>query len=137
MTLKYFQMGVTLCIYIIWGAEAQRGPQSPGPQEPRGAQKGPADKGTLDAIFITGKDIFREAVREMGRVTAAGGCVVSISRVIDPEVLFAAFDNPLWENVHDGGLAFAPDGEATIDLGAGLYSWRRTAIAFDEYVNCN
>eukprot|EP00571_Detonula_confervacea_P007393 CAMPEP_0172313088 /NCGR_PEP_ID=MMETSP1058-20130122/19359_1 /TAXON_ID=83371 /ORGANISM="Detonula confervacea, Strain CCMP 353" /LENGTH=272 /DNA_ID=CAMNT_0013026685 /DNA_START=258 /DNA_END=1073 /DNA_ORIENTATION=- len=81
------------------------------------------DKGTLDAIYITGKDIFRDSVEEMGRVTATDGCVVSISTVIGPDDLLSAFDNPLWECVHDGSLAFAPDGEATIDLGAELYSW--------------
>lgn len=89
------------------------------------------DKGTLDAIYITGKEIFRDSVKEMGRVTATGGCVVSISRVIGPDDLLGEFDNPLWENVHDGSLAFAPDGEATIDLGAEFYSWKRTAVQYD------
>ena len=89
------------------------------------------DKGTLGAIYITGKDIFRDSVREMGRVTATGGCVVSISTVIGPADLLGEFDNPFWENVHDGSLAFAPDGEATIDLGADFYSWKRTAVPKD------
>mmetsp|Transcript_19642 Transcript_19642/g.39827 ORF Transcript_19642/g.39827 Transcript_19642/m.39827 type:complete len:274 (+) Transcript_19642:359-1180(+) len=84
------------------------------------------DKGTLDAIYITGKDVFLDSVRELGRVTAEGGVVMCISRVIWPDDLMKAFDTQLWENVHDGSLAFAPDGEATIDLGAELYSWRRT-----------
>ncbi len=88
------------------------------------------DKGTLDAIFITGKEIFLDSVKEMGRVTAPEGCVVSISRVIGDELL-EAFDNSLWENVHDGSLSFAPDGEATIDLGAELYSWKRTNVPFN------
>lgn len=88
------------------------------------------DKGTLDAIYITGKDVFRDSVEEMGRVTAAGGSVVSISTVIDPAELLGVFENELWECVHDGSLAFAPDGEATIDLGAELYSWKRTAVPY-------
>lgn len=88
------------------------------------------DKGTLDAIYITGKDVFRDAVREMGRVTAPGGVAVSVSSVVEPDELLGAFDGALWENVHDGGLAFAEDGEATIDLGADLYSWRRTDAPF-------
>lgn len=90
------------------------------------------DKGTLDAIYITGKDIFRDSVKEMGRVTAEDGCVVSISTVIDPEELLSAFDSPLWECVHDGSLAFATEGEATIDLGAELYSWKRTFVPYES-----
>jgi len=34
-------------------------------------------------------------------------------------------DDCCWETVLDGGLAFADGGEATIDLGASLYSFRR------------
>jgi len=88
------------------------------------------DKGTLDAIHITGKEVFQDSVRELGRVTAEGGVVVCISRVIPPEDLFEAFDSKIWEMTHDGSLAFAPDGEATIDLGAELYSWKRTSTAY-------
>jgi len=84
------------------------------------------DKGTLDAIYITGKDVFLDAIKELGRLTAENGIVVSISSVVPPEELLSAFDSRLWTNTHDGSLAFAPDGEATIDLGAELYSWRRT-----------
>mmetsp|Transcript_13068 Transcript_13068/g.21626 ORF Transcript_13068/g.21626 Transcript_13068/m.21626 type:complete len:271 (+) Transcript_13068:180-992(+) len=83
------------------------------------------DKGTLDAIYITGKDVFHDSVTELARVTAEQGVVVCVSRVIMPNELMAAFDARLWEVIHDGELAFAPDGEATIDLGAELYSWRR------------
>mmetsp|Transcript_33950 Transcript_33950/g.62406 ORF Transcript_33950/g.62406 Transcript_33950/m.62406 type:complete len:320 (-) Transcript_33950:961-1920(-) len=90
------------------------------------------DKGTLDAIFITGKEIFRQSVKEMGRVTAEGGRVVSVSTVIDPNELLGEFDTVFWENVHDGSLAFAEDGEASIDLGAELYSWKRTGVPFDD-----
>jgi len=88
------------------------------------------DKGTLDAIFITGKEIFINSVKEMTRYTAPKGRAVSISRVIDPDVLLEAFDNQYWENINDGTLAFATDGEATIDLGAELYSWKRTDVPF-------
>lgn len=84
------------------------------------------DKGTLDAIYITGRNVFVDSVQELGRITAEGGVVMCISRVIRPEDLMNAFDTQLWENIHDGSLAFAPDGEATIDLGAELYSWKRT-----------
>lgn len=83
------------------------------------------DKGTLDAIGITGKDIFVDSVKELARVTAEGGVVVCISRVMEPEEFYEAFDPSHWEMIHDGSLAFAPDGEATIDLGAELFSWRR------------
>jgi hypothetical protein len=88
------------------------------------------DKGTLDAIYITGMDLFNESIKELGRVTAKEGMVVSISNVIYAEDLIDAFDSPLWECIHDGTLAFAPDGEATIDLGAELYSWKRTHVTW-------
>lgn len=55
-----------------------------------------------------------------------------ISSVILADDLMAAFDDNYWKNIHDGNLAFAPDGEATIDLGADLYSWKRTNVAFEE-----
>lgn len=42
-----------------------------------------------------------------------------------------AFDSPLWENVHDGSLAFAT-GEAMIDLGAELYSWKRSDVPYEQ-----
>lgn len=88
------------------------------------------DKGTFDAISITGMDVFLDAVKEAGRVTATNGVFFCISRVLWPDELLRAFDTDLWEIVHDGSLAFAPDGEATIDLGADLYSWRRTGVPF-------
>eukprot|EP00980_Cylindrotheca_fusiformis_P000769 scaffold184_cov125-Cylindrotheca_fusiformis.AAC.4 len=84
------------------------------------------DKGTLDAIYIGGVDMFRDSVAELTRVTAENGVVVCVSTVIPPDDLMAAFEESgLWKNMHNGGLAFADDGEATIDLGAELYSWRR------------
>ena len=86
----------------------------------------------LRSIYITGKEIFRDSVSEMGWFTAiTGGCAVSISKVIGPDNFPGEFDNPFWENVHDGSLAFAPDGEATIDLGAEFYSWKRTAVQYE------
>jgi hypothetical protein len=96
------------------------------------------DKGTLDAIYITGPEVFQDSVKELTRVTSCdGGMIVCISAVIPQEVMLDAFgsnscysssrsDNGeecCWETVHDGGLAFADGGEATIDLGANLYSF--------------
>jgi hypothetical protein len=95
------------------------------------------DKGTLDAIYITGPEVFRDSVKELTRVTSCdGGMIVCISAVIPQEVMLDAFgsnscsssrsDNEeecCWETVHDGGLAFADGGEASIDLGANLYSF--------------
>lgn len=88
------------------------------------------DKGTLDAIYITGKEEFQDSVKELTRVTDLNGVFVCVSAVIPPETLLNAFDNNdqssnCWETILDGGLAFAPDGEATIDLGAQLYAFRR------------
>ena len=103
------------------------------------------DKGSLDAIFISGEECLRAAVAELTRVTRDGGCVVSLSRVVPPDLLRGAFaaaaaaaavgaggegerdgsERGDWEELRDGSLAFAPDGEATIDLGANLFVWRR------------
>ncbi|CAJ1950007.1 unnamed protein product [Cylindrotheca closterium] len=96
------------------------------------------DKGTLDAIYITGEQEFQDSVKELTRVTGKDGVFVCVSAVIPPETLLEAFlDNNrisssseedsccCWDTILDGGLAFAPDGEATIDLGAQLYAFRR------------
>lgn|ERR1719203_54984 len=83
------------------------------------------DKGTLDAIYINGVEAFEDSVSELERITIPGGKVVSISNVIPPEMLCGAFEASKWESIHDGGLAFAENGGATIDLGANLYSWCR------------
>ena len=84
------------------------------------------DKGTLDAIHIAGPDLFAKSVQELARVTADGGVVMCISNVVMEDEWHDAFSGAEWEMIHDGGLAFASGGEATIDLGASLYSWRRT-----------
>lgn len=87
------------------------------------------DKGTLDAIYITGKQVFVDSVKELTRVTAVDGMIVCVSAVIPQEELLDAFQSNegggSWETVMDGGLAFADSGEATIDLGANLYAFRR------------
>lgn len=85
------------------------------------------DKGTLDAIYITGIEVFRDAVEELTRVTADGGVFVCVSTVIPSDQLMAAFASGLWENLLNGELAFASEGEATIDLGAELYCWRKVS----------
>lgn len=97
---------------------------------PSGTIDATLDKGTLDAIYITGKDVFSDSVKELTRVTATNGIIVCVSAVIPQQELLNAFqneggDNCCWETVLDGGLAFADSGEATIDLGANLYSFRR------------
>jgi len=99
---------------------------------PTGTIDATLDKGTLDAIYITGKEVFLDSVKELTRVTAANGIIVCVSAVIPQEELLGAFQNEggsgddcCWETVLDGGLAFADGGEATIDLGASLYSFRR------------
>lgn len=91
------------------------------------------DKGTLDAIYITGKDVLYNSIKELTRVTSKNGIVVCISAVIPSDVLLNAFiveessssSSSSWEIINNGELSFAPNGEATIDLGANLYSFRR------------
>jgi len=90
------------------------------------------DKGMLDAIYITGEESLKKSIKELIRVTAEGGVFVCLSRVMVPEELLENFEPRFWDVIHDGSMAFAPDGEATIDLGAELYSWRRTVISVDE-----
>lgn len=100
---------------------------------PTGTIDATLDKGTLDAIYITGKQVFYDSVKELTRVTAVDGIIVCVSAVVPQEELLEAFQTQggggggcgSWETVLDGGLAFADSGEATIDLGANLYSFRR------------
>lgn len=99
---------------------------------PNGSIDATLDKGTLDAIYITGKEVFLDSVKELTRVTATDGVIVCVSAVIPSEELLNAFQNEgssdfscCWETLLDGGLAFADGGEATIDLGANLYCFRR------------
>lgn len=98
------------------------------------------DKGTLDAIGIGGDERLRAAVAELARTVAAGGVVVSISRALEGAELLSAFE-PLrgepappvetwheerqWEVLRNGELHIAETGEASVDLAAGLFAWRR------------
>ena len=82
---------------------------------------------------LPGEDAFVDSVKEITRITAPDGILMCISSVILADDLMAAFDDNYWKNIHSGNLAFASDGEATIDLGADLYSWKRTNVVFGEY----
>ena len=93
---------------------------------PNGSVDATLDKGTLDAIRIADRYLYDKSVQELSRVTAEGGVVVCVSRVIEAEEWLEAFSPPTWETIHNGELAFTENGEATIDLGADLYSFRRT-----------
>lgn len=55
-------------------------------------------------------------------MTSDGGMVICISNVMAGAECHYAFSGAEWEMHHGGGLAFAPDREATIDLGVNLYS---------------
>ena len=84
------------------------------------------DKGALDAIGICSKESLTEAVQELGRVTATGGLVVSVSRALEADVLRGAFDGQgIWEEIRDGGIHICESGEVTTDLAASLYAWCR------------
>jgi len=96
------------------------------------------DKGTLDVIYINEEQAFYDSIAELTRVMAPHGILICVSAVIPQEDLLAAFDNHgssatsssntcscEWDTLFDGDLAFAPDGEATIDLGAQLYAFRK------------
>ena len=86
------------------------------------------DKGTLDAIFLSDREggALSAACAELSRVVAPGGLVLSLARVVPPASLLAAFESEqCWETLIDGELHFAESGEASIDLGAPLFAWRR------------
>ena len=106
------------------------------------------DKGTLDAIGIGSDESLRAAVAELARTVATGGVVVSISRALEASELLAAFEQPggppvsgpplagrsgratsdagrQWQVLRNGELHIAETGEASVDLAAGLFAWRR------------
>ena len=93
------------------------------------------DKGALDAIGIAGEAPLRAAVKELARVIAPGGVVMSVSRALEPDDLMGAFhadeggkadQQQQWEVVRDGGLYIAETtGAVSTDLAAGLFAWRR------------
>ena len=85
------------------------------------------DKGTLDAVDIAGGGRLQRAATELARVVRTGGVVVSVTRVCEPDVLEAAFPASAWERLRDGTLHIAPGGEASTDLAASLWAWRRKA----------
>lgn len=78
------------------------------------------DKGTLDAIYITGKEVFAASVQELTRITKPGGIVMCISNVITQKKWIDAFcnnnNNHSWDVINNGDLAFASDGAASINL---------------------
>jgi len=86
------------------------------------------DKGALDAIGIAGDEALFKAVAELARTVAPGGVVVCVSRALEASVLLDAFsDSRLWGDapLRDGGLHLCESGEASNDLAAGLFAWRR------------
>lgn len=109
------------------------------------------DKGTLDTIYISGWQELQDSIKELTRVTDTNGVFVCVSAVIPPETLLKTFEDQLdwtgggdkdekayscWDTILNGDLAFAPDGEATLDLGAQLYAFRRRNVS-DRKKNCN
>jgi SAM-dependent methyltransferase len=83
------------------------------------------DKGTLDSIGINSVESLQRAVAEFERVVAPDGVVVCISRALEPAELLAAFHASQWSLERDGGVHITESGEASIDLSAGLFAWRR------------
>ena len=83
------------------------------------------DKGALDAIGIHSNVALRDATSELARCVVAGGVVVSVSRALEEQTILSAFEPEMWEVEHDGGIYIAEGGEASNDLAASLYVWRR------------
>ena len=85
------------------------------------------DKGTLDCAHMAehGGGSLSRAASEFTRVVGSSGILVVLARVVTPAQLLAVFSSREWEPVLTGDLHFAPSGEATIDLDANLFAWRR------------
>lgn len=92
------------------------------------------DKGTLDAIYLSGgrdKELAARhlamAVKELERVVETGGIMVSISAAC-VDAVQAAFDasNDGWEQIRDGSPYITDDGFASDNVDGTLLAWKRT-----------
>ena len=90
------------------------------------------DKGTLDAIYLSGgkdKDLAAKhldmAVSELGRVVMKGGVVVSVTAVCVDQVR-KAFESSHWETIQDGRPYITEDGFASNNVDGTLLAWKRS-----------
>lgn len=82
------------------------------------------DKGALDAIFCTGATAVAAAVGELRRVLREGGLVILVSGVPAAKDVLDAFSD--WDVLADGSPYITDDGEATINLRAHFYVFRKS-----------
>lgn len=91
------------------------------------------DKGTLDAIYLSGgrsKELSAKhldmAVAEMGRAICSGGIVVSISAAC-VDAVQASFDGQpdVWVPVRDGSFYVTSDGYTSNNVDGTLLAWKR------------
>ena len=75
------------------------------------------EKGTLDAIYLSGDGNVEQAVNEFGRVLRPGGIVVSISGVVPQELRRDLFSSKDWKWIRDG----------SDDLKAGCFVFQKLA----------
>lgn len=90
------------------------------------------DKGTLDAIYLSGgrdKELAVKhldmAVSELWRVVAEGGIVVSITAACTDAVQ-KAFKSEGWKQLRDGTPYITKDGYASNNIDGTLLAWKRT-----------
>jgi len=95
------------------------------------------DKGTLDAIFLSGgrdKELAAKhldmAVSELGRVLTKDGVVISISAACVDAVQKAFESRNEWKQLWDGTLYITEDGFASNNVDGTLLAWKhRTTYA--------
>jgi len=93
------------------------------------------EKGTLDAIFLSGakdKDLAAQhldlAVNEMARVLRTGGVCMSVSAACTESVKqsFARSERSCWKMIRDGGgLIITEDGYTSNNVDASIFAWER------------
>ena len=90
------------------------------------------DKGTLDAVYLSGgsraKDRDRElqrAVDDLHRVLRPGGVCMSITAAAAIHLPGAFAKGGSWRILRDGGLHITEDGFASINIAATMFAWER------------
>ena len=92
------------------------------------------DKGTLDAIYLSGgrdKELAAKhlemAVSEMARVIKEGGVIASLSAACVDSVQ-RSFETKEWEQIRDGSPYITDDGFASNNVDGTLLAWKRSYV---------
>lgn len=88
------------------------------------------EKGTLDAVFLSGSDDddrrvqLQRAAGELARTVRVGGLVVSFCGFGD-KILEAFSDERVWRCLRDGSVHITDDGHASNSVNACFLAWER------------